>query len=165
MSARVVRVGVAAVVAGLALAGCGLTSPRQTVLRSDDQQLTVYVEGRGQLCAGFEDGTAGGQACGLEADVDQLEAAAMYGRDDEIVLVAVVPFRVAEVEILTQQRSTRHQPTASDIATALLVARVPRGSDELVLVLYDAEGAELQRTTLSELPDPGAVVNVTGLAQ
>lgn len=165
MSLGTVRVGVAAVVAGLVLAGCGLGSPRQTLLRSDDQQLTVYVEGRGRLCAGFEDGTAGGQVCDLEADVERLEAAALYGRGDEIVVVAVLPFEVAEIEIITEQRSIRLEPTATDIATALLVARVPRGSDELVLVLYDADGTELQRATLSELPEPGEVVGVTGLAQ
>lgn len=149
----------------LVLAGCAIGQPRQTLLRLPGDEASVYVEGRGQLCAGIEEGGTGrAEVCELTADVEALQELALFGRSDHVVLVAVVPLDVAEVEIVADGTSVQLTPTPSDLATALLVAQVPRGPQRITLVLRDADGTQLQRVTVEELPDPGAVTRVGQLA-
>lgn len=157
------RVGLVAL--ALLLAGCALVSPRQTLANVGDD-LTVFIEGRGEVCVRVEERTGGEvlrSECELVEDPIEVGPYVAFGFDDVTIVVAVVPVDVAamDLEVDGEAVGSDVEPVSSDMVTALLVQELPPGEGTLTVAARDRFDDPLGTLEIP-LPVPGGTTTAPG---
>lgn len=144
------------------LAGCGLTSPRQTLVDLGDGR-SVFAEGRPEVCLSVEspDDEVLSSVCDLVEDPLGMTEYAAFGADGGAVVVGIVPLDVTEVTVRADGEELPAETIASDLTTGFFVVEVPDGISTVEVVGYDEEGEPVDAPLTVEVPAGDATTSGT----
>lgn len=143
-------------------AGCGLTSPRQTIADLDDGR-SVFAEGRPQVCLRIEspDDEVLASVCDLVEDPLGMTEYAAFGGGEAVVLVGIVPLDVVAIDVVVDGAEQQVATIPSDLTTGFFLVELPPEARDVEVIGRDESGDAVDGPLSVELPSGSGTTSGT----